>query len=527
MKIVAAAWVGGMLAAGALAADEVLIPAPLEREAGEGAWSAKEGVIVTVAAEGEKWWADELARAAGLDFEVAVAGEGEARAGIRFVGPEAAPPTVRERLSGEAFWLEVDADGARVAAADAAGRFYGMQALRQMLAAAPRAVDGAREMSAARVFDEPRFAYRGLLIDEASHFLGVEEMKRWLDAMAAYRLNHLHWHLTGSDGWRIEIPRRPELTEIGAVGNAGDEKAPAAFYRAEEVREILAYAAARHITVIPEIALPARADAVVRAYPELNGGGYRGRNGFTVNPAKEQTMALQRDVLAAMRDLFPDAPMIHLGGDVVHFGWHQWPELPEVAALMKAENLADLRAVEAWFARGWHGMARDAGFATTAAWDEAAACGLPAESAVVFWWRHDRRAALEAALADGHRVVLTPRLPTYLDFAQHMGQSGGRRWAGEIADWRAIHGFPESTGITPGDGIIGIQAALWTKEMPTLEARGAMAWPRLLAFAEAAWSTPERKDADAFSERMAAHLEWVKRVGFAVFEPEPTPVDAP
>jgi len=514
----------GTLAAGLPVAvadvGDILIPAPLERVALEGKWTARDGVRVLVAQDGEFWWADVLGGAAGLKFVAAGRESGRGNdGGIVFGGPDLAPEEMRGRIKREAFWLEVVADGVRIAAAEASGRFHAMQALRQMLAAAPRGADGSRELDAARIFDAPRFEYRGLLLDEASHFLGMEEMKRWLDAMSAYRLNHLHWHLTGSHGWRVEVMGRPELTAVGAVGNASDEKAAAAFYREEEIAEILDYARARHIRVVPEIALPSRADAVVRAYPDLNGGGYRGRNGFTVNPAKEETRALQRDILAAMRRMFPDAPMIHLGGDVAHFGWHQWPELPEVAAVMKEEKLADLRAVEAWFARGWHTKAQDAGFPTTAAWDEAAVCGLPADSTVVFWWRHDRRDALDAALANGYRVVLAPRLPLYLDFARNADESGGRRWAGEIADWRSVLAFPGSLGKLPDDQVLGIQASLWTTQMPTPEIRGSMAWPRLLAFAESAWGaappTPPRK----FSKRMKPHLAQLQRAGFTVSEP--------
>lgn len=420
-------------------------------------------------------------------------------------------------LGAEAYRLEVASDGVRIAHGDPRGLRLAMETLRQL----GRGADGAglAALPLCRIEDKPRFAWRGFMLDESRHFTGKEGVKRLLEAMARLKLNVLHWHLTDEPGWRIEIRKYPRLTEVGGVGNHTDPDAPRAFYTQEEIREIVAFAAARGITVVPEIDMPGHARAAVRAYPEHGGGGSKRYPDFTFNPAKPETEQFLADILAEVRALFPKAPFVHLGGDEVHFGWEQWPKLPEVKELMAREGLKELKEVEGRFVRR---MARRAteevGWPAVGFWDEAARFDLPRDKTVLFWWRHDKPDALAASAAKGYPLVLCPRIPCYLDFVQDAAHASGRRWGkgpGSFNTLEQTHAFPDSLGAAlPGDArILGIQACLWTETAVTQERRDFLTFPRLLALAEAAWTAPERKDVTRFRRAVEAELPGIEALG--------------
>lgn len=279
--------------------------------------------------------------------------------------------------------------------------------------------------------------------------------------------------------------------------------------------------------IIPEIDMPGHADAAVRAYPEHDGGGY-GRNGkpfkwprFTFNPAREETLRFLDDILAEVAALFPDAGVIHFGGDEVHFGWQKWTELPEVRDLMQREGFTELAEVEAWFNRRMAGTINRLGF-TTGGWDEIAARDLPRDRTLIFWWRHDKPEVLRSALDRGFPVVLCPRIPTYLDFVQHGTHQSGRRWKGDYNTLDRTYRFPDSLEtITSGDlpQIRGIQACLWTETAVTQERRDFLTFPRLIALAEATWTPSERKDFASFETRLKPHLPRLKSRGLNYYDP--------
>jgi len=365
------------------------------------------------------------------------------------------------------------------------------------------------------------------MLDESRHFTGVPGLKRLLDGMGRYKLNVLHWHLTDSPGWRIEIKKYPKLTSIGGRGNEHDQRpdAPAEFYTQEQIRELVAYAKERNITIVPEIDMPGHADAAVRAYPAHDGGGFLKKGSttkwprFTFNPAKAETLSFLEDILTEVASLFPDAGVIHLGGDEVHFGWHKWPKLPEVQSLMKKEKLKDLAAVETWFIQRMARKINQLGF-QTGGWDEIASRDLPIDKTLVFWWRHDKPEILSRALADGYPVILCPRRPCYFDFLQHPSHTNGRNWKG-INTLPDVYHFPAELKLSPDQEkqVRGIQACLWTETTITQARRDFLTWPRLIALAEAAWTPALRKDFNSFEKRLPAELKWLENHGIGYYDP--------
>lgn len=509
-----------LMAARAFASELVVIPRPADVSFQEGTCLVKSGAFVHAPMDAADAYIRALSDAAGLPLQMAPA---DAAVAIQFLSADMLPPGVA-KPKGEGYVLRIVPQTVMVCAATPAGHFNGLQTLAQLLRTAER--DGeARKLPCVQIADSPRFGWRGYMLDESRHFSGKAAVLRLLDAMAYYKLNRLHWHLTDSPGWRLEIKAYPKLTEVGSRGNETDRRPDAQrqFYTQEEVREIVAYAKARQIVIVPEIDMPGHADAAVLSYPELGGGGFL-RSGekwtrFTFNPAKDEVLRFLDAVLKETAALFPDAGVIHFGGDEVHFGWQKWPELPEVKALMEKESLKGLPEVEAWFNRRMAGSINSLGF-KVGGWDEIAARNLPKDKTVVFWWRHDKPEVLKQALRDGYPVVLCPRRPCYFDFVQHDSHKTGRRWGGfnPLAD---VYAFPEGLQLTADDEarVLGIQACLWTETTVTQERRDFMTWPRLIALAEAAWTPAARKDFASFSQRLPAHLPQLKARGIGSFDP--------
>ena len=236
----------------------------------------------------------------------------------------------------EAYRLIISPKAVNVQASTYTGLFYGLQSLLHLAVSNPQ--PNGLQIPCGTVLDQPRFGWRGLMLDESRHFFGKEKVKQLLDWMAFYKLNKFHWHLTDSHGWRLEIQKYPKLTSVGGIGNFHNSEAPAAFYTQAEIKELVRYAADRFIEVIPEIDMPGHATAANRAYPEFSGGGSERYPEFTFNPGKEATYGFLTDILKEVAGLFPSR-YIHLGGDEVHFGNQQWNTNSDVQLLMKKHNL--------------------------------------------------------------------------------------------------------------------------------------------------------------------------------------------
>ncbi|HEY0668422.1 MAG TPA: beta-N-acetylhexosaminidase [Sphingobacteriaceae bacterium] len=347
--------------------------------------------------------------------------------------------------------------------------------------------------------DWPKYAWRGVMLDEARHFFGTEKVKTLIDWMSFYKLNRLHWHLTDAQGWRIEIKKYPKLALIGGIGNARNPTASAKYYTQDEIREVIAYAAARFITIVPEIDMPGHASAATRAYPELHGGG----SGFTFNPGKEHTYTFLSQVLREVDALFP-SQMIHLGGDEVSHGSKTWNELPDVKTLMKEKKLDDLKAVEHYFFKRMADSVMSFNNKVLG-WDEATEAKLPVDKTILFWWRDGK--ILEKAVAQGYSLVLCPKRPFYFDFSQDSTHKYGNYEGRSTNTSESVYNF--SLDRLPvkvkSANILGIQANVWTERITTEQRLQFMIFPRMLALAETAWTNNEMKDYVSFKNRVKEH----------------------
>ncbi len=375
--------------------------------------------------------------------------------------------------------------------------------------------------------DEPRFGWRGVMLDESRHFFGTEKIKQLLDVMSMHKLNVFHWHLTDDPGWRIEIKKYPNLALIGGQGNDINSDGPVEYYTQDEIREIVKYAADRYIEVIPEIDMPGHARAANRAYPEFSGGGSKSHPEFTFNPGKAETYAYLMDILREITTLFP-SKYIHLGGDEVHFGNENWKTDTDVKRLMKQEKLKDLKAVETYFV---HRMADSikALDKIVIGWDEIVDHNLAPENSLVMWWRHDKTDKLKAAVNQNYEVVLCPRIPLYFDFDQDESHQYGRKWRDGYASLELVYDFPPDTlaQFTNNSKLIkGIQANIWTERIHDINRLDYMTYPRLSALSEAAWTNNKNKNFDDFNRRLKPMLSWLDKLNidyYNPFQPELSP----
>ncbi len=399
----------------------------------------------------------------------------------------------------EAYRMKIDSRQITIEAGFPNGFFYGLQSLVQLL----HSGNQSSQIECAEISDQPRYEWRGLMLDESRHFFGQAEVMKILDMMALHKLNKFHWHLTDSPGWRIEIRQYPLLTSIGSKGNNSDPNAQAKFYTQKQIAEIVQYAAARFIEVIPEIDMPGHATSAVKAYPEFSGGGSEKYPDFTFNPGKEGTYQFLTTILREVAGLFP-SEYIHIGGDEVSFGNQQWQDLPEIRILMHREKLANLLDVEHYFLKRMADSVQSLG-KTIIGWDEVVTAGLSNKTCVM-WWRHDKPQMLDLAIKKGFEVILCPRIPFYFDFVQHTSHKDGRKWAGKFAPIESVYNFPTDEftgGVSISTPLIkGVQANLWSETIHTDQRLEFMTFPRLSALAESAWTNQEVKNLPDFLIRM-------------------------
>ncbi|MCK3685590.1 beta-N-acetylhexosaminidase [Maribellus sp. YY47] len=416
----------------------------------------------------------------------------------------------------EGYRLSVEPQKITVEASSGQGCFYGLQSLLQLILFA----DNKGEIKCLQMEDEPRYSWRGLMLDESRHFFGKTEVEKLLDQMALLKLNKFHWHLTDEPGWRIEIRKYPLLTQIGGLGNYSDPKAPARYYTQDEIKEILAYAAERFIEIIPEIDMPGHATAAVKAYPEYSGGGSEKHPDFTFNPGNEATYSFLTDILREVSTLFP-SDYIHIGGDEVSYGNQQWPSLPGVKKIMNENGLEDLVQVEHYFLRRMSDSIQSLGNKMLG-WDEVVSSGINSNRSLVMWWRHDKPEVLQNALNNDFQVVLCPRIPLYFDFVQDEKHISGRKWGGKFAPLESVYRFP-SDDFLPAAAItdkrvLGIQANLWTETIDDSERLEFMTFPRISAFAESGWTRENSKNYEDFQQRISKLLAFYKKEQITVFD---------
>lgn len=434
--------------------------------------------------------------------------------------------SVVEELGPEEYRLRVATAGVTLEAGGAAGLFYGDQTLRQLLPPASfRAVvpaDAGWPVPEVEIHDRPRFGWRGVLLDVARHFLPKREVLRFLDLMALHKLNVLHFHLTEDQGWRLEIKRYPRLTEAGAwrTSSPDDPRPHGGFYTQDDIREIVAYAADRHITVIPEIDIPGHSTAAIAAYPELgnpdvpSAGAPRAvwtRWGIseTVLNAEEATVEFYENVFDEVCELFP--------GEYVCIGGDECPKTEWRASARAAERAAELGLasvdeLQTWFLHrvGDHLAAKGR---KLLAWDEVLEGALSPGTVIASW--RGMEGAVEAA-GRGHDTVTCPHGSVYLDYRQSESPAEpGPRRPGRVTTLEQTYAFePVPADLDPdlAHHVLGSQAAIWSEYMPTPRMVDYMAFPRLSAFSEAVWSSGPREFAE-FEGRLAVHLERLEALG--------------
>ena len=423
--------------------------------------------------------------------------------------------------SPEAYTLTVSEDSIVVDGGSPAGTFYGLQTLRKAI---PEAGDHNVVYPAATVSDAPRFAYRGTHLDVSRHFFTADSVKMFIDMLALHNINRLHWHLTDDQGWRLEIKSRPELTNVGSrrsgtmIGTTKDETVRydsipyGGYYTQEQVRDIVDYAAARHITIVPEIDLPGHMQAALAAYPELGctGGPYEvwcrwGISDDVLCAANDSTYALLDDVMKEVTELFP-SEYIHIGGD--ECPKVRWEQCPKCQALIRKLGFKDDKNGTAEQKLQSHVMKHVTDYLAglgrkVIGWDEILEGNIP-EGAVVMSWRGIDGGI--AAANSGHDAIMTPHTHLYFDYRQsdNADEPLAPHWAGPTTV-ATVYGYdPIPAELTPeqAEHIIGVQANIWTEYMPNMRHVQYMAIPRMGALAEVQWSAAP-KDYDAFIPRLA------------------------
>jgi hexosaminidase len=423
-------------------------------------------------------------------------------------------------FSEEEYELEIDEEKISLKAGSDTGLFYAVQTLRQLLSSCEHK-GLPTSLQCMKIYDKPRFSWRGYMLDESRHFLGKDHVKKMLDWMAYLKLNRFHWHLTDEPAWRIEIKQYPKLTEIGSRGSYSDLNSPPAYYAQEDIREIVEYAKARHIVIIPEIDMPGHAGAANRSYPEFSGGGSELCPEFTFNPGNEGAYSYLENILREVTDLFP-GQWLHFGGDEVHYGNEQWNHDPLVQKKMKENKYTTLKEMEFYFIERMSAFINKLG-KTPIGWDEIVNSSIPSDKAAVMWWRHDQTNVLAEACKKGFKVILSPRSPCYLDFVQHESHLWGRQWADkeDFDVLQQLYNYPESKSVSDIllDSVLGIQVNLWTETVKGTERAEFMTFPRLFALAEAAWTHKGNKDIQSFNRRLEKIFPELDCQGTAYFNP--------
>jgi hexosaminidase len=429
------------------------------------------------------------------------------------------------------YYLRIDKNRVEIDAYEE-GKFYALQSLIQLL---PADFKDKAELPALEIEDKPRFKYRGMHLDVARHFFPVEFVKKYIDLMAQYKFNYFHWHLTDDQGWRIEIKKYPRLTEIGSKRKetvkgrilnpyVGDGVPVEGFYTQEQIKEVIAYAKAKYITVIPEIELPGHSSAALAAYPNL---GCKENYEYKVQTTwgifkevycpKEETFQFLQDVLSEVVDLFPDSPYIHIGGDEVLKDF--WKESAFVQELKAKENLKDEHEVQSYFVRRIEKFINSKG-KRIIGWDEILEGGL-APNATVMSWR-GMKGGIEAARAK-HDVIMTPTDFAYLDYAQGDSRTEPINIGGYVP-LEKVYSFepvPKELSEDEKKYILGAQGNVWTEYMKTPDKVEYMAFPRMLAMAEVAWSPAESKNFEDFQRRLAYQFARLDKQNVNYRIPEP------
>ncbi len=513
-----------------------IIPEPAEiTVAGEGTVQIERGMLVRVSDSSLVASADFLAdytnRYLGIPLRVDVAKKGKKRTADKAVNGIVLVNRNNGEVSG-GYRLEViPGTGIRIEGNDAAGVFYGVQTLIQML---PVRAGVLPILAAAKVVDYPRFAYRGMHLDVVRHFFPVEFIKKYIDYLALHKLNYFHWHLTDDQAWRVEMKCRPELTVKGSVREGEIEglypgkyqPLPyGGYYTHEDVREVVRYAAERYITVIPEIDIPGHCMAVLATYPQfsttpdepkkcaLTWGIFNKFN--NVLAPKPEVFDFLKDVFSELCDLFP-GQYIHVGGDECAKRW--WQESEQTQRFMRDHGLADEKALQSYFIHYVQDVVNAKG-KTLVGWDEILEGGI-SEDCIIMNWRRPNYGV--KALKTGHRAIFACSAWSYFNMKESRTQSEiGPRGPLSLEKVYEFQIVPDSLTDRQTELIWGAQGCLWTEYIPTTWKVEFSLFPRMAALAENVWSPVEKKSWDNFSRKVETQCEryelWGARYSDAFF----------
>lgn len=426
-------------------------------------------------------------------------------------------------LAPDAYQLTVDSAQIEIEGGSGAGVFYAFQTLRQLLQPAKTDL---LSVPCVHVEDAPRFSWRGMHLDVSRHFFSVKEVKKYLDNLAMYKMNVFHWHLTDDQGWRIEIKKYPKLTQVGAwrngtlIGHYGEQPERydtlryGGFYTQDQIREVVAYAASLHITVVPEIEMPGHATAALAAYPEY---------GCTPGPVDvartwgvfkdvfcpyEETFNFLESVLSEVSELFP-GQYIHIGGD--ECPKDRWIESPFCQSLMQNNNLKNENELQTYFVNRIGAFLQTKG-KKLLGWDEILEGGVPQDATIMSWRGY---AGGIAAAQQHHDVVMAPTSYCYFDYYQ--STSAGEPLAiGGYLPVQSVYRFePIADALKPEETkyILGTQANLWTEYITDWKKVEYMTMPRMSALAEVAWTQREKKDYTNYVQRLYNHFKLLRFLG--------------
>jgi hexosaminidase len=476
-----------------------LLPRPARAIIQPGALSMTEKTVIVVDTgaaaplRSAEFLADMISRVSPFRPAIVRAPRGDAAPGsIVFSGM-----TAEGAIPAESYALRVFPGGVRISASSEVGAFYAVMTLRQLLPARFESPEGRDTVTSwtipsATVQDMPRFAWRGLLLDVCRHFMDVDFVKRTIDMLAMLKMNRLHWHLTEDQGWRIEIRKYPALTSVGAWRKQKDGSIYGGYYTQEQIRDVVRYAAERHVTVVPEIEMPGHALAALASYPRYSctGGPFEVANDWGVFKdiycaGKDETFHFLENVLTEVLDLFP-SEYIHIGGDEAPK--YRWEHCADCQRRIREEGLADEHALQSWFIGRIGTFLRERG-RKLIGWDEILEGGLP-EGATVQSWRGFEGAA--AAARAKHHAIVSPTSHAYFDY--------------DVAttDLAKVYSFdPIPPDLKPSEAayILGGECNMWTEHAPQhlVESR---LFPRILAMAEVLWSPVQLRDWRHFHDRV-------------------------
>ncbi|HYC85825.1 MAG TPA: beta-N-acetylhexosaminidase [Chryseosolibacter sp.] len=431
-----------------------------------------------------------------------------------------------DSVNGEGYRLTADDKGVRILASSGAGLFYGVQTLMQLIPAESTVIPFVD------ITDYPRFPYRGMHLDVGRHMFSVNFIKKYIDLLARHKFNTFHWHLTEDQGWRIEIKKYPKLQEVAAfrketvVGRAStrtrnephefDGQRYGGYYTTDEIREVISFASARFVTIIPEIELPGHAMAALAAYPHLGctGGPYETATTWGIFPdvycaGKDETFTFLQDVLDEVIALFPSR-YIHIGGDEVFNNYFKtsWETCPHCKKRMAEEGLQDPHELQSYFIRRVEKYLNSKG-KQIIGWDEILEGGL-APNATVMSWRGE--AGGIAAARQQHDVIMTPEDWFYLDHAQDtVGEEPVIKRG--YTPLKEVYAYdPVPAELTGGEArhILGAQGNVWTEYMKSPDQVEYMTYPRACAIAEVVWSPKAARDYNNFLQRMQTHVGRLK-----------------